>query len=107
MEATIFRPASFALVFMLRLVKVAARSSAMTWSTVEKSVEKFEVRSPKSEVREEAVRRDSPASDSRLHRIVAWRVGATSRRGEGDRRAREWAVATLAGFDTAEDFISD
>src|SRR2546427_12982770 len=103
MEATIFRPASFALVFMLRLVKAAARSSAMTWSTVEKSVERFEVRSPKSEVGEGPFRRDPPSSDfgatcpprpdSRLHRIVAWGVGAARPPRAGGRRARGWAAA--------------
>ena len=34
MAAAIFNPLSLAVVLMLRLVKAAARSSAMTWSTV-------------------------------------------------------------------------
>jgi len=34
MEAMIFSPANLAALLMLRLVKEAARSSAITWSTV-------------------------------------------------------------------------
>ena len=96
MDTTIFSPASLALVLMLRLVKDAARSSTITWSTVgAENLEVAEARNSAGAARAFIIikAKSEGAAEQSQHRVLLIKHAAT-------RLTEQMQLRTLFGVES-------